>query len=102
MYITSRSFDNRQYSNSSLQTLQVYLLKMYVFSRYAYFVPLRSKSGDKAARALESIFETDFYRKIQTEWVREFVNRHTKKILLKANIILFHSNSSIRQHWLNS
>ena len=61
------------------------------FSRDAYAIPLRSKRGDAVAKALESIFRENCYRKIQTDRRSEFVNPHVKKALLKYNTILYHS-----------
>ena len=41
------------------------LLAISVFSRYAYAVPLQSKRGNEVAKALESIFEQDSYKKFK-------------------------------------
>ena len=51
----------QRHYNSSYQYI---LIAISVFIGYAYAVTLRSKRGDDAARALESIFGEYFYRKI--------------------------------------
>ena len=50
---------NSQYKNI--------LLSISVFGSSAYVVPLRSQGSNEVARALESIFKQDPYRKIQTD-----------------------------------
>ena len=44
-----------------------------------YAVSLRSTRDGEVGRALESIFEQDSYRKIQTDQGSEFVNPHVKR-----------------------
>ena len=67
-----------------------------LFSHYLYAVPLRSKRGDEVDTVLESIFEQDSYRKIQTDRGSEFVNPRVRKIPLKYNAVLYHSHSAIK------
>ena len=77
------------------------LLAICIFSRYAYTVPLRSKRGDLVYKALESIFEHNILRKIQTDR-GELVNPHVKKVLLKYNARLYHAHSLKRWYWLKN
>ena len=72
------------------------LLAISVFSRYAYSVPFQSKRGNEVAKAVESIFGQDSYKKIQTDRGSEFINPHVNTILLKYNTILYHSHSPIK------
>ena len=67
-----------------------------VFSCYIYTDPLRSKRGNDVARAPEPIFEQDSYRIIQIDQGCEFFNPHVKKVLLKYNIVFYHSHSPIK------
>jgi len=61
--------------------------------------PWHSERGNKAARALESIFEQDSCRKIHTDRESELVIPNIKKDLLTYNTILCHSHSLIKTAW---
>jgi hypothetical protein len=78
------------------QSNKCILLVISVFSRDAYAILLRSKRGDKVARALEIILEQDSHKKIQRDRGSEFANPHVKKVLLKYNTDLYHSHSPIK------
>ncbi|XP_065564460.1 alpha-1A adrenergic receptor-like isoform X1 [Artemia franciscana] len=72
------------------------LLAVSIFTHYAYAIRLRSKRGDEVSKSLESILEDDCYKKIQTDLGSELVNPHIKKVLLKYNIIVYHSHTPIK------
>ena len=92
-YILHRN--HKFYGNHDQKPYNYILLATNVFSHYAYALPLCTKGGPEVARALQANFEQDFYRKIQTDWGREFVIPPVKKGLLKYNTMLDHSDSTI-------
>jgi hypothetical protein len=57
---------------------------------------LHSKRGKEVAKALQSIFEQDSFKKNQTDHGSEFVNPYVKRVLLIYNTILYHSHCSIK------
>ena len=62
-----------------------------IFSRYAYGVPLKTKTGPEVAKAFEYIFETSGNKPkyLQTDQGLEFYNVHVKKVLEKYGVELF-------------
>ena len=65
-----------------------------IFSKYAFVVPIKSKSGKNIKDAFELVFKDRFPSKIQTDRGKEFVNSEFKKFLKSRNISLFHSNNN--------
>ena len=60
-----------------------------IFSKYAWAVPIRKKTGAEITRAFESIFAQRKPEKIQTDKGTEFINRETQKLFADHNIHWF-------------
>ena len=61
-----------------------------LFSKYAYTIPLKSKSSDVVINAFEKLFKTCKPAKLWTDQGSEFINRNFKKFLEQNNIELYH------------
>lgn len=57
-----------------------------IFSRFAYAVALKNKTGIEIATALDKLFKKVHPLKLQTDQGLEFKNKHVKKILDKYHI----------------
>jgi len=67
-----------------------YMLTMIdVMSKYAFAIPLKSKSGANVAKALETVFKKRRPAHMQTDKGLEFRNRSVKTVLDKYGIIHF-------------
>ena len=66
-----------------------------VFSRYAWCRPLRSKSGDAVARAMEDIFQQSSRqpKRIQTDLGKEFMNARFKGLMRERSIHHYYSEN---------
>lgn len=62
-----------------------------ILSRYAWARPLKTKSGENVAAAIEDIFNSNgrIPKRVQTDQGREFHNHHVKQLLAKHNVELF-------------
>lgn len=67
-----------------------------VFSRYAYAVPLKNKTGVEVVKALKKIFVTNQPIRIQTDRGVEFLNLHVKTFLAKRKIKLFSTSNETK------
>lgn len=69
-----------------------------VLSRYLYVFPVKSKSGEEIARALDSLFlkVNPPVRYLQTDRGKEFYNRHVNSVLKKYNVKLFSTYSHLK------
>eukprot|EP00732_Lithocolla_globosa_P000005 Lithocolla_globosa_v1_NODE_1_length_16663_cov_42.954359.p5 type:complete len:364 gc:universal NODE_1_length_16663_cov_42.954359:10846-9755(-) len=67
-----------------------------VFSKYAWVVSLKSKTGEETAKALAKTFKTRHPNRLQTDNGTEFYNPHVKKVLKKYNINLFSTYSELK------
>ena len=68
-----------------------------VFSKFAWVVPLNTKTGISVERALTGIFEKGRVpTKIHTDEGKEFLNKNVKGLLEKYNIELFVLNSEMK------
>jgi transposase InsO family protein len=63
------------------------------FSKYAWVLPLKTKSASDVAAALKTIFDETTPKLVQTDNGSEFYNKTVKKLLEKYDIELFSSNS---------
>ena len=61
-----------------------------LFSKYAYTIPLKSKSADVVLDAFEKLFKSRKPQKLWTDNGKEFVNGKFKKFLDDNNIELYH------------
>ena len=59
-----------------------------VFSKYAWVVPIKQKTGLQVASALENLFKTSKRRplQLQTDDGKEFYNKHVTKVLKERNV----------------
>lgn len=66
------------------------------FSKFAFAVPLKDKSGPEVANALEAILEKHKMKHFQTDQGKEFFNKHVKKLMIKYNINHYHTFSDLK------
>jgi hypothetical protein len=66
------------------------------FSRFAWVIPLKNKSGPTAAAAFETIFEEHAPKRLQSDEGTEFFNKDVKKVLQEYGITLFATNSEAK------
>ena len=66
------------------------------FSRHAWVIALKNKSGPEIAKALERIFEEKTCERLQTDKGKEYLNKHVKELLKKYNIELWTTNSEMK------
>jgi transposase InsO family protein len=66
-----------------------------VFSKYAWTVPLYSKTGTEVANAFEKVFKQDkrIPLKLQTDKGTEFLNKTFQDCLKKHNIVYYSTNT---------
>lgn len=57
-----------------------------VFSKFAWALPLKNKSGKEVSKALSHIFQQRKCRSLQTDKGTEFYNREVKQVLKKFNV----------------
>ena len=60
-----------------------------VFSKYAWAVPVKRKTGEEISNAFEKIFKERTPTKLHTDKGLEFINKPTKELLKKNNIHWF-------------
>lgn len=60
-----------------------------VFSKYAFAIPLKSKSGKATAKVLDNIFKKRKPTALQTDQGKEFENQDVSAVLKKHNILFF-------------
>ena len=66
------------------------------FSRYAWVVPVKSKSGPEIARALQSIFNERVCKRLQTDKGKEYLNKHVRALCDKYNIVMFTTENEVK------
>lgn len=67
------------------------------YSKFAWAVPVKNKSGPTVAAALESILnEGHPIRKIHTDEGKEFFNKHVRVLLKKHGVRLYHTYSGMK------
>lgn len=66
------------------------------FSKFAYAIPLKSKTGEAVAAALKPIFEINKMKYLQTDQGKEFYNSHVRHLLSKHNINLYSTYSDLK------
>ena len=75
---------------SNLSTTNSYynfiLIAVDVFTRYAYFKPLKNKSSDSVLTAIKDIVNQSKPLKIQCDQGSEFINKHFKDFMKENNI----------------
>lgn len=74
-----------------------YILTMInCFSKFAFAVPLKSKSGLDVARALEPILQKHKMKHLQTDQGKEFYNKHVDALMKKYGINLYSTFSDLK------
>ncbi len=66
------------------------------FSKFAYAVPLKSKTGQAVAAALKPIFIKNKIKHLQTDRGKEFYNSHVKQLVTKYKINLYSTYSEVK------
>ena len=68
-----------------------YLLNVIdLFSKYAYSIPLKTKSSQEIIKSFEKLFGVRHAKKLWTDQGSEFINNNFKKFLEARNITLYH------------
>lgn len=69
-----------------------------ILSRFAWARPIKTKSGNEVASAIEDIFKSSGRtpKRIQTDQGKEFYNSHVKSLLQRYNIELFSVKSPFK------
>lgn len=68
-----------------------YLLNVIdLFSKYAYSIPLKTKTSKEIIEAFEKLFDSKHPNRLWTDQGSEFINNNFKKFLADRNIILYH------------
>lgn len=64
------------------------LVVINVFSKFVWTTPVKRKTGDEVAKAMESVLlkSKNIPRNLQTDLGKEFYNRHFENLMLKYNI----------------
>ena len=74
------------------------LTVMDMFSRKAFLEPLKSKSGESVAKAIEKVFKrsSGTPQKIQCDEGKEFYNKNVSDVMKKYNVKLFSVQSELK------
>ena len=67
-----------------------------VFSKYAWAIPLKNKTGTEVTNAFRSIFEERIPKKIHVDKGKEFHNKILKSLLNKHDIALYSTESTMK------
>ncbi len=67
-----------------------------VFSKYAWVIPIRNKTGEEILRAIKIVFKERKPSKIQTDKGKEFLNKTVKDYLKKENVELFQTHNEAK------
>ena len=66
------------------------------FSKFAFAVPLKDKSGPVVAKALEPILAKNKMKNFQTDQGTEWFNKHIQKLMKKYSINHYHTYSDLK------
>lgn len=72
------------------------LILVDVLSRYAYAIPLKTKSGPEVAKAFDELFSKVKCKFLQVDLGTEFHNRHVKVIMKKHNVEMYSTYSNVK------
>ena len=79
------------------------LMVIDVFSKYGWSVPLKTKTGNEVASALQKIFKEYHPAKLWVDQGREFYNKQVSELLKKYNIVIYSTNNdekcSVIERW---
>lgn len=76
--------------------VKYHLVVIDILSRYLYVVPLKSKKSTEVAAALESVFQKNVCKRLQTDRGSEFYSAAVKSLLKKYNVTLFSTYSNTK------
>lgn len=60
-----------------------------IFSKYAWVIPLKTKTGNEIIESFTKLFKTRIPKKLWTDAGKEFVNRYFKDFLSTNNVVLY-------------
>jgi len=66
-----------------------------VFSKRAFAIPLKSKTGPEVARAFRNVFQIFVPEKLQTDAGKEFLNIHVQNILKEYHVFYYTATNEI-------
>ena len=82
--------DMREFSNDNKD--YNYLLNVIdIFSKYAWSIPLKTKTASEVTKAFESILTKNHHRKLWVDQGSEFYNKTFDKLLKSKNIEIYHT-----------
>ena len=82
--------DMREFSNDNKD--YNYLLNVIdIFSKYAWSIPLKTKTASEVTKAFESILTKSHPRKLWVDQDSEFYNKTFDKLLKSKNIDVYHT-----------
>ena len=67
-----------------------------IFSKYAWAIPIKRKTGEKITKAFRKIFEFRSPKKLQTDKGLEFINKDTQSLFRKYVIIWFSTENETK------
>ena len=80
----------REFSNENKD--YIYLLKVIdIFSKYAWSIPLKTKTASKVTKAFESILTKNHPKKLWIDQGSECYNKTFDKLLKSKNIEIYHT-----------
>ena len=74
------------------------MTKINAFSKYAYAVPLKTKTGVKVARALEPILLANKMKYLQTDNGKEYYNSVVQTLLRRYGVCLLYTSTDHTKH----
>lgn len=78
------------------QGMKYILTMINCFTKFAFAVPLKSKSGVDVAHALEPILKKHPMKHLQTDQGKEFFNRHVNAVVKKYKVNLYSTYSDLK------
>lgn len=80
--------DMQKYKNQN-KNMNYILTVIDIFSKFAWSIPIKKKTGEEIMKAFRNIFKSRIPRKLQTDKGLEFINKLTQDLLTKHNIHWF-------------
>lgn len=80
--------DMQKYKTQN-ENINYILTVMDIFSKYAWAIPIKKKTGNDIAEAFQNIFKERIPRKIHTDKGLEFINKPTQELFKKHRIHWF-------------
>ena len=67
-----------------------------VFSKYAWAIPIKKKTGEEITKAFKNIFKNRYPKKLQTDKGLEFINKNTKALFKEYDINWFSTENETK------